>query len=344
MLAVRWHGRDDVRVEDVAPPPAPGPDEVQVRVEWCGICGTDMEEMRHGPIFIPVDEPHPITGRTAPLTLGHEFAGVVETVGPGVEHLRAGDRVAVDTIVYCGECHWCRRNEVVRCEQFGALGLQGDGGLAELCNAPAAMCLPIPATVGTDAAALAETLSVGVRALKRGRLRAGERVAVVGVGAVGLMTVQAARAMGASSVSVIEPAEERRALALELGADAAHAEAEPLGVDVAVEAAGNPRAVEAAIGAVGKGGRAVLLGIDKRPVTFEPLRLVIDEAEIIGALSHVYDEDFRIALDLLARDSVRAEPLITDRVPIGRAVEDGLSALAREPERHLKILVDPQAS
>jgi (R,R)-butanediol dehydrogenase / meso-butanediol dehydrogenase / diacetyl reductase len=344
VLAVRWHGQNDVRVEDVAPPPPPGPGEVQVRVEWCGICGTDMEEMRHGPIFIPVDEPHPITGRTAPLTLGHEFAGVIEAAGDDVGDLEPGDRVAVDTIVYCGRCHWCRRNEVVRCEQFGALGLQGDGGLAELCNAPAAMCLPIPDGVGTDAAALAETLSVGVRALKRGRFRPGEHVAVVGVGAVGLMTVQAARALGASSVSVIDPAAERRELALALGAGAAHAQAAPLGVDVAVESAGDPRAVEAAIAAVGKGGRAVLLGIDKRPATFEPLRLVVDEAEIIGALSHVYDEDFRLALDLLARDSVRAEPLITDRVPIGRAVEDGLTVLATEPERHLKILVDPQAS
>jgi (R,R)-butanediol dehydrogenase / meso-butanediol dehydrogenase / diacetyl reductase len=84
MLAVRWHARGDVRAERVPPPPSPGPGDVQLKVRWCGICGTDLEEWLSGPVFIPAAEPHPVTGARAPLVLGHEFAGVVAAVGDGV--------------------------------------------------------------------------------------------------------------------------------------------------------------------------------------------------------------------------------------------------------------------
>ena len=201
MLAVRWHARGDVRVEAVPPPAPPGPGDVQLQVSWCGICGTDLEEWISGPVFIPVAAPHPVTGRRAPLVLGHEFAGVVVAVGDGVAGPRPGQRVAVDTIVSCGSCRWCRHGEVTRCPALGALGLHGDGGLAQLCNAPARMCLPVPDTVADDEAALAEPLAVAVRALRRGGLGPGERVAVVGAGAVGLMAVQAAAALGADRVA-----------------------------------------------------------------------------------------------------------------------------------------------
>jgi (R,R)-butanediol dehydrogenase / meso-butanediol dehydrogenase / diacetyl reductase len=343
VLAVRWHARGEVRVDEVPPPPPPGPGEVQLRVGWCGICGTDVEEWLSGPAFIPVDAPHPITGARAPIILGHEFAGRVVAVGDGVAEPRAGRRVAVDTIVYCGTCHWCRRGEVTRCPELGGLGLHGDGGLAELCNAPARMCLPLPDTVADDEAPLVETLAVAVRALRRGGLRPGEQVAVVGAGAVGLMTVQAARAFGASSVAVIEPLAARRDLAGRLGADRAVQadEAATLGADVAVESAGSPQAAETAVRALRSGGRAVLLGIGTRPVRVQPMDLVAKEKSIIGSLSHVWDTDFRIALGLMGRGAVQAAPLVTDRIPITAAVTGGLELLRDEPEKHLKILVRP---
>jgi (R,R)-butanediol dehydrogenase / meso-butanediol dehydrogenase / diacetyl reductase len=343
VLAVRWHARGDVRVEEVPPPPRPGPGEVQLQVRWCGICGTDLEEWLSGPLFIPVAAPHPVTGTAAPVILGHEFAGVVAAVGDGVTKPSPGQRVAVDTIVYCGTCHWCRRGEVIRCPSLGALGLHADGGLAALCNAPARMCLPVPDSVADDEAALAEPLAVAVRALRRGGLQPGERVAVVGLGAVGLMAVQAAAAFGAESVAVAEPLPERRALAMRLGADrtVAPGEAAGLQADVAVECAGTPAAVETAVRALGAGGRAVVLGIGTHPAKVAPLDLVVGEKSIIGSLSHVWDEDFRIALGLLGRGAVQAAPLISDRIPVSEAVSGGLALLRDEPGKHVKILVRP---
>jgi len=343
MLAVRWHARGDVRVEEVPPPAPPGPGEVQLKVSWCGICGTDLEEWLSGPLFIPAAAPHPVTGARAPVILGHEFAGEVVAVGAAVTALLPGQRVAVDAIVFCGTCHWCLRGEVTRCPDLGSLGLHGDGGLAPLCNAPARMCLPVPDTVADDEAALAEPLAVAVRALRRGGLRPGERVAVVGAGAVGLMAVQAARAFGADRVVVIEPRPERRALATRLGADGAvpPGDAAALQADVAVECAGTPGAVQAALQALRYGGRAVLVGITAEQATVAPLDLVRGERSLIGSLSHVWDEDFRVALQLLGRGAVQAAPLITDRIPLGAAVSGGLALLRDEPDKHLKILVRP---
>src|SRR5215467_2440542 len=238
---------------------------------------------------------------------------------------------------------WLRGGEVIRCPLLGALGLHGDGGLAELCNAPARMCLPVPDSVADEEAALAEPLAVAVRALRRGRLQPGERVAVVGLGAVGLMAVQAAVAFGAESVAVVEPLPERRALAMRLGADrhVPPGDAAALEADVAVECAGSPAAVETAVRAVRAGGRAVVLGIDTRPAKVAPLDLVIGEKSIIGSLSHVWDEDFRIALALLGRGAVLAAPLITDRIPLSAGVTGGLALLRDEPGKHVKILVRP---
>jgi threonine dehydrogenase-like Zn-dependent dehydrogenase len=165
----------------------------------------------------------------------------------------------------------------------------------------------------------------------------------VGAGAVGLMAVQAAAAFGADRVAVAEPLPERRALAARLGADRTvpPGDAAALEADVAIECAGTPGAVDTALRALRPGGRAVLLGIVTEPAPIAPMDLVRGEKSLIGSLSHVWDQDFRVALRLLDRGAVQAAPLITDRIPLGAAVSGGLALLRDEPEKHLKILVRP---
>ncbi len=218
MQAVRWHAPRDVRLDEVPAPSAPR-GEVIVEVAACGLCGSDLHEYLHGRVDIP-KRPHPLTGVMPPVTLGHEFAGRVVALGPGVGDFRPGDRVAVNPCLTCGECAWCRRGQSNLCAKLGTLGLSRDGALAPLVAVPTSGCHRLPAEVDDEQAAVVEPLAVAVHACARARLQGGERVAVIGGGAIGLLVLQVLRAKGAAFVVVVEPRAERRRLALELGADA----------------------------------------------------------------------------------------------------------------------------
>jgi (R,R)-butanediol dehydrogenase/meso-butanediol dehydrogenase/diacetyl reductase len=353
MRAVRWHGRRDVRVDDVPYAPDPGPGQVRIAVAWTGICGTDREEWRSGPLFIPTERPHPLTGRVAPLTLGHEIAGHVEALGPDVTGLRAGDLVALDANLSCGTCWWCVRHQLSLCPMYGAIGLHADGGLADAVTVPAQMCLPVSSTVDADTAALAEPLSVAVRGFRRGRLAIDETVAIFGGGMIGLAALVVARAMGAGLVVVVDPIAERRALAVTLGADAALDPADPgfaealktltagRGPDVTMDAAGTPRAAVAAIGSVRRGGRAVMVGLSAEPATIDLFAIAAGEREVIGALSHIWDEDFAAAIHLLERGALRADQVVAARIALEDTVTIGFESIGRTDMPGVKVLVSP---
>lgn len=340
MQALRWHARNDIRLDEVDLPRAPGAEEAQVRVLWSGICATDIEEWKRGPIFIPVDA-HPLTNGEAPLTLGHELTGQVVSIGAGVEDLTVGDRVAVDGLSSCGKCRWCLADRPVLCVSLAAVGLMSDGGLAEYCNVPAKGCFRIPPSLGADEAALAETLAVGVRSLARGRFVTGESVIVFGAGPVGLLAMQAARALGAAHVAVVEQDPSRRALATQLGADFVSAKAtdiEP--ADVVLECSGNSLAATAAVSLAGPGGRVVFVGLYSQPVVVDALAIVRGEREIVGSLSHFFRTDFATAVALLSLGVVNAAPLISHRVRLTDAL-GAFDELAANPKSHLKVLVSP---
>jgi len=354
MKAALWYARNDVRVEDVAEPGPPGPGEVILKVDTCGICGTDLEEYRSGPLFIAVGRPNPLTGRMAPVILGHEFAGEVVAAGRDVTRLKPGDRVAPDVLITCGTCYWCRRHQVTLCEKLAALGFSGDGGLAEYCKVPVSMCIKLPNGLSCEHAALAEPLSVAVRAVRKGRVALGATVAIFGGGTIGLLCLQAARNAGASAVYVVEPPAGRRALARRLGAagvidptvdDAGEALRDLTGVgpDVVIEASGATAAGPAAIEAARKGGRIVLVGIPVAAASFNFLAVVATEKEVVGSLSHVYDEDFAAAVQLLGEGRVAVEPLISDRIPLDDLVPRGLHRLEQQAADTLKVLVQPTA-
>lgn len=353
MKAAVWHARNDIRIEEVPEPGAPGPGEVVIKVGACGICGTDLEEYRDGPLFIPVDEPNPLTGRKAPLILGHEFAGEVVEVGRGVVDFKVGDRIAPDVLIYCGECYWCRRHQVNLCEKLAALGLMADGGLAEYCKMPTSTCIALPNGLAYDHAALAEPLSVAVRAIRRGSITPGARVAIFGGGTIGQMALQAARVAGAGEVFMVEPLASRRQLALSFGASTA---VDPtredvveslqrltrgIGPDLVVEASGNANAVATAIAAARKGGRIVLVGLPVKPTALNFFEVVSAEKEIVGSLSHVYDEDYATAIRWLGDGRVVVDPLISVRLPLDRLLDDGLHRLEARPHETLKVIVVP---
>jgi (R,R)-butanediol dehydrogenase / meso-butanediol dehydrogenase / diacetyl reductase len=355
MKAAVWHARRDIRIEEFPDPGPLAPDEVKLRISWCGICGTDLEEYLNGPLFIPpTDKPNPITGRHAPMVIGHEFVGQVVALGSGITDLKLDDRVAVDTLIHCGECRFCKAHQVHLCERLAIMGLMTDGGLAEYINAPRYMCFKYADGLPDMHAALAEPASVVVRAARRGRLAPGETVAIIGAGAIGLLTVEVARALGAEKIIVFEPAENRRKVAMAVGADAAldPLESDPIsavrrltggyGADVVFECAGNTATMSLAPELGRRASRIVLVGLHDAPVPVRLASVVIGEQELIGSFSHVYDEDFSEAVDLLSVGQIVAEPLITAQIGLQDLVRCGLEELTSSKAHHLKILVSPE--
>lgn len=327
MRALRWHGRKDVRLDRV-PMPVPGPDEVLVRVEMVGLCGTDLEEYESGPLDIG----------DAPVTLGHEVVGTV-VASPGGHH-DVGTRVIPDVVRACGTCWWCVRHEVGLCERLVVLGLQADGGLADFMVAPAASSVVVSAAVPPEAAVFAEPLSVAVRALRKvpSSSLAGATVLVVGLGTIGLLTVQVAAAWGAGSVVGVDPVAARRRLAVELGAsdvlgpddvaDAGGRIGDGRGADVVVECVGAPAAVAQAVLAGRRGATIVLVGTGVADMPIPVREVVLQEKRLIGSAAHVWDEDVAAAVALLERGLARTDVLVRSVVPLDTAVEEGFRASA----------------
>lgn len=352
MKALRWHAARDVRLDEV-PEPTVAPGEVVIKVAACGICGSDLHEYLHGPLYIP-KSPHPLTGVVPPVTLGHEFSGRVVEVGAGVEGVRAGERVTVNPCLLCGTCRWCRRGQPNYCAKLASVGLSRDGGLAPFVAVPAYGCHPLPPEVDDFQGASVEPLAVVLHACRRARLSAGDRVALIGAGPVGLLLLQVLKSKGTGWVAVIEPRAERRRLAQVLGADAvidpgaedpARAVArltDDERVAVAFECVGSAAAFATAFRVAGKGGRIVLVGLVPEAVPTNLLGLLAHEKEIVG--SSAYVDEFPEAIELLVAGRVRIEPLVTARVPLEEALARGLQALARGEEGNVKVMVTPWTS
>jgi len=350
LKAALYHGRRDVRIQEVEEP-VPEPGQVKIEVRWCGICGSDLHEYRAGPVFIPREDPHPLTGQTLPVILGHEFSGQVFETGGGVTRVVPGDRVVVEPILRCGVCRWCRRGQYNLCAKSGFLGLSGGGGgFAHYVVVPEEYVHPLPGNLDFEKAALAEPLAVALHAVRRGQLRAGERVSIFGAGPIGLAVLLAAKAAGASQVIVSEVVMARREKAAALGADTTidpRKESVPrvirqvtrgAGVNVAFETSGTPGGLGDALRSLDKGGRVVVVSLWEDRIQVDFNRLVIPEREIIGSLG--YCGEFPAVLALMADGRLDPYPLITRRIDLVDLVAGGFERLVQNP-KEVKILVQP---
>lgn len=351
MKAAVWYEKRDVRIEDI-PNPDPGPGAVRVKVDVCGICGSDLHEYREGPFLIP-SRPHPLTGREgAPVVLGHEFTAKVDVLGEGVKGFQTGDRVTVNALIYCGECSYCRKGQYNMCMKLGSVGFAADGAFAQYTVVPEYALHRLPDTVSDDAGAFVEPLAVAIRAVKRGRLRLGQSAAVIGAGPIGLLVMQVCKAAGASHVFVVEPMAERRDLALKLGATSVidPVQADPgktvaamtggLRADVAYDCVGTQGSFNTAVKATGRRAVICVAGLALKPVAVPFLQLWGHEKEITFITG--YEDEFPAAISLLADARVNVTDLITGRIKLENLVEEGFNALMNEPEKHVKVLVYPQ--
>ena len=351
MKAAVFHGQKDVRVEEV-PEPEVREGSVKVKVDWCGICGTDLHEYLAGPIFIPVaGSPHPITGETLPLTLGHEFAGEVVEVGDGSAEVNTGDRVAIEPVFRCGECAACQRGAPNLCAKLGFYGLMGGGGgMSEFAVVPSYMIHRLPEGLTTEQGALAEPIAVGLRAVRRAGFEEGQSAVVFGGGPIGAVTVQCLRAMGAGLVMLAEVAEARKNKALEIGADVVIDPSEEdvvervseltdgEGAEHSFDAAGIQETLQTAMHATRKGGTVTIISIWEGPVELNPNDIVMSELNVGGTICYT-PEDFADTISMLKDGSIKTEGIITERIPLSDVVEGGFEELVDHKDRHVKILV-----
>ena len=335
MRAAVLHGPRDLRVESVAPPDVDG-DEVLVRVAAIGLCGTDYR-------IWSGDRPV-----RYPLVMGHELVGTVVRHGPAAP-VQIGDRVAVEPNYSCGTCPLCREGNRNLCLGRVAVGIDVDGGFAELVKVPGRCCWPAPADVDDARLMLVEPLAVVVRAVGRGHPAPGESAAVLGVGSLGLLAVQVLKGRGLRVLAVARSGR-RLDLARAVGADqvAAIAAGDPAlaarefsdreGVDLVIETAGTPEAVAQAIDLVRPGGRIVLTGLPHEPSSLSFFPVVRREISIAGSM--IYQDEFAEAVRLLASGSVRADPLVTHRFPLA---DIGAAFAAHRTPEAIKVAVFPQA-
>jgi (R,R)-butanediol dehydrogenase/meso-butanediol dehydrogenase/diacetyl reductase len=345
---VRWHGRRDVRYEEVPDAPAPGADEVRVRVAWCGLCGTDVHEYLHGPFVIPT-RPHPVTGVAAPVIIGHEVAGVVDAVGGGVRGLEPGQPVALDGLIPCRSCDPCRAGLPNLCRTFAHIGFSAaGGGLAEALTVPASMAVAPDAEVRLDVLALAEPVSVAVRSVGRAALRPGQELLVLGAGTIGLAVAEVCRIEHGSDVVLGDTSAWRLGTAGRLGFRTLRSDELPglvgsWDVPVVIDCSGAPEAVGLALPLVSPGGRIVVVGFPATPASVDLAQLALREISLIGTMSHLVTSDFPSAVRLLVSGGLRATELITARIRLEDTVPLGLDRLAGpDRQEQIKILVAPE--
>jgi L-iditol 2-dehydrogenase len=281
--------------------------------------------------------------------LGHEVVGQVEAIGDGVSRVQPADRVAVEPNYSCGRCALCREGNRNLCLGRIAIGIDVDGGLAELVRVPARCCWPIPPSLADDDVVLTEPLAVVVRAVARGAPRPGQRAAVVGAGTLGLLAVQVLRAH-AVGVLVVARRRQRLELARQLGAEATALVGEVAleaaarefsgreGVDLVIETAGTPEAVSHALALARPGGRVVLTGLPHASTPVEFFSVVRREITLTGSM--IYQDEFAEALALVQSGRVQTRPLVTHRFAL-EAVDAAMAA-HRDPSS-IKVAVLPVA-
>ncbi len=341
MKAAVYYNLDDIRYEEVAQPEI-GRGEVLVKVRSCGLCGTDISKMVQRTV-------------TPPAVLGHEVAGDVEKVGDGVEKFHPGDRVFVAHHVPCLLCHWCRRGNYTLCPQFRRTNID-PGGFAQYIRVPALnvekTMLSIPEDLSYEEACLIESTACCLRAIIKCQIQLGDRVAIVGMGPMGLLHLQLAHLAGATQVIALDLVNHRLEISKRFGAEAIinPEKEDPLptvkrltegrGADLSIVATGSVEAIGQAMRLVREGGRVNFFAEcppDSR-LTIDPNLIYHSEVTLMGSYSSTPYEQ-RMALDLIRLGRIKVRELITHRFKLKNLNE--AVRLAKEGKQSLKIIIVP---
>ena len=337
MKAIVSHGVKDFRLED-RPIPDVGENDVLVKIDYCGICGTDIHQY-HGTWELNVG-----------CTPGHEVSGVIQEIGSKVARFAPGDHVSIDPGICCDICEYCRSERSHLCSnRYGMFHYKG-GGFAEYTSVLDRQVHRLPDSMPMEWGAFLEPASCCVHGIDRADIKPGQSVAVLGGGAIGLMLMQLAFLTGATKVIVSEPQKKRREIAKQLGATATIDPTEGRaveaikdlsngGVDVVIESAGLPVTVAQCFDMVKCGGKIVLFGVNNpdTKVEFNPYQVFRNELTILGTV--MIQDTFPRTMELIASEKLQVQPLISHVKPLTQFLD---SLGMHERQEGLKILIPPK--
>lgn len=352
MRALRFHAQRDLRLEDVAPPEAPSGSDVVLDVTYCGICGTDLHEYLHGPIIVP-QHPHPVSGASMPLILGHEISARIKSVGPLVNGLKIGQRVAVVPHLMKKGDWFERRNLGQFSPQTGLVGLTWHwGGMGEQVLLPAENLVPLPDNVSDIQGAMLEPAAVALNALDETGLKAGDTVLITGAGPIGALVAMAARSAGAAKIYLHDPNAGRIARLSEMDGIIAFDGTpddllarirdetdQAVGVDIAFECAGHPAALGFCLDALRPKGKVAIIGLMGGQTPVDLFKVCEKGITLIGT----WGNDFTIGprlIGLIETGRFPVESLVTGIVELEHAVKNGFDVLASPNSDDLKIMID----
>jgi len=326
-------------IEEV-PIPEPASDEVIIKVERSGICGSDVH-IYHG-----------VSPIKPPVVLGHEFSGTIYAKGAAVEGFQIGDRVTAEPGIQCGKCTYCQSGRYNLCINQYTIGarLGHDGAYADYVRVPVAKVIALPEGMSFEAGAMVEPVACAMHALDVAHIHPGDTALVIGAGPIGLLIAQAVRMAGAELVIVSDLVPERLSLAKQLGADAVvdvrdtdlvawtkdtYGEG---GITHVLDTASAPQTFQQALQIVRRGGRIINIGVPVKPVEWNPIHLLW-EIEITG-MNMYTRRNFDEALDAMTRGHIQVDPLITASYPLAR-IEEAYDVVLHDPKR-IKVMLAPQ--
>lgn len=342
MQCAVFYGKHDLRVEE-RPIPAVGPQDVQIQVKACGVCGTDVHIYEGDP---------GAASATPPRILGHEFSGIVTAVGSEVTAYRIGDRVCIDPNWYCGSCTPCKNGVVHYCEHMRSYGVTLDGGFAEYCSVNQRQVYKLGENTSFEQGAMVEPVACCLHGLDLCHIQPGHQVAVIGGGMIGLLMVQLARLAGAARVALLEPVEGKRRLGAQLGADVCidsfHQDAKSVlreagmtNLNTVIECVGRPSTIEQAIDLAGNKAVVMMFGLTKpdETISVKPFQIFQKELELKASYINPFTQ--KRALDLI--DSGRLD--VTSMIAEVCGLEELEHVLSR-PELRAKgkFVISPKPS
>jgi len=340
MLAAICTQPGKIVIEDVSIP-VPEENQVLIEVKAVGVCRSDVTGYMGKHPLIPL-----------PMIMGHECSGKIAALGPGVKRIKVGDEVAVETFFrLCGECAGCRNGRYNTCKNPMIIGHNVPGAFAQYMLANANFIFPKPSEVSFEEAALTEPLSVGVHAIKIAGIQVGERVVILGAGAIGLFALQVAKLAG-GEVTVVDVVPSKLELARKLGADhiidASQLDVQEEvrritggdGAEVVIEAVGKPATLQQSVDLTQPGGRIVLIGFTGNPVDEINLsKVTLQEMKVMGILG--FCRDYPTSLNLLSRRKISVTPLISSSYGL-QGVEKAIQQMIKKPGEVVRIIIHPQ--